>query len=89
MGFLRASFYFFFLLYAIFSWGRTWTTKAGSKSDGELFEVLGDRIGLSIKGREYHFSLSRFIQSDQEYVRNWKKVTRCPILFKELGYSYY
>ena len=85
MGLPRASFYFIFFLFFSVIWGRTWTTKTGSKSNGELFEVLGDRIGLLIKGREYHFSLSRFIQSDQEYVRNWKKVTRCPVCSKSLG----
>ncbi len=68
-----------------FGWGRVWTTKTGSKSEGELFEVLGDRIGLRIKGREYHFSLSRFVDADKEFVRKWKMVPRCPICIKTLG----
>ena len=73
-----------FLISSI-SWSRVWTTKQGTKSEGELFEVLGDRIGLLIKGREYHFSLSRFIQSDQDYVKRWKMTPRCPACSKALG----
>ena len=85
MGFFRANLFLGLLLWSTLLWARTWTTNTGSKSEGELFEVLGDRIGLTIKGREYHFSLSRFIQSDQEYVRDWKKVERCPVCSKSLG----
>ena len=69
MGFFRASLFLGIFLCGTLVWARTWTTNTGNKSEGELFEVLGDRIGLSIKGREYHFSLSRFVQSDQDYVR--------------------
>lgn len=85
MGLSRSRLLLFFLLSTPLLWAKTWTTKTGSRSEGELFEVLGDRIGLRIKGREYHFSLSRFVPSDQEYVRNWKKVPRCPVCSKSLG----
>lgn len=74
-----------FLVFATALIARVWTTKNGIQSEGELFEVLGDRIGLKIKGREYHFSLSRFVTADQEYVRKWRSVPRCPVCKKTLG----
>ena len=86
MLFLRASFWIGLLYSCSSGWSRVWTTHTGSKSEGELFEVLGDRIGLLIKGREYHFSLSRFIQADQDYVRRWKMTPALSILFKNIGY---
>ncbi|MDA8823010.1 hypothetical protein N9N41_00775 [Opitutales bacterium] len=85
MVFLRTSFWIGLLLFCSTGWSRVWTTSSGSKSEGELFEVLGDRIGLLIKGREYHFSLSRFIQADQDYVLRWKMTPRCPSCSKTLG----
>ena len=72
MVFFRASFWIGLFFLCSVCWSKVWTTKNGSKSEGELFEVLGDRIGLLIKGREYHFSMDRFIQSDQDYVKKWK-----------------
>ncbi len=65
--------------------GRVWTTTDGIKSDGELFEVVGDRIGLKIRGREYHFSINRFIPSDREYVKQWSRVPRCAACSGTLG----
>jgi hypothetical protein len=85
MVYLRTSFLIGFFFLCSFGWSKVWTTNTGSKSEGELFEVLGDRIGLLIKGREYHFSLARFIQADQDYVRRWKMTPRCPSCSKPLG----
>jgi len=82
---IRASFWIGLFFLCSVCWSKVWTTKNGSKSEGELFEVLGDRIGLLIKGREYHFSMDRFIQSDQDYVKKWKMVPRCPACTKTLG----
>tara|TARA_Y100000589_G_scaffold56948_1_gene47159 strand:- start:403 stop:1446 length:1044 start_codon:yes stop_codon:yes gene_type:complete len=65
--------------------GRTWTTTSGSKSEGELFEVVGDRIGLRIRGREYHFSIGRFIPADQAYVKQWMQTPRCGACSGALG----
>ena len=64
---------------------RVWTTTSGAKSDGELFEVVGDRIGLRIRGRDYHFSLSRFSPADQAYVKQWMRVPRCEACSGTLG----
>lgn len=55
MVYFRTSFLIGFLFLSSLGWSKVWTTNTGSKSEGELFEVLGDRIGLLIKGREYHF----------------------------------
>ena len=85
MVYLRTSFLIGFFFLCSFGWSKVWTTNTGSKSEGELFEVLADRIGLLIKGREYHFSLARFIQADQDYVRRWKMTPRCPSCSKPLG----
>lgn len=66
-------------------WARVWITAEGSRAEGELVEVRGDRIGLEINGREYHFSLQRFSQKDQAYVRQWAKSPRCSICTDILG----
>ena len=85
MSFLR--FYFFALLLSICLslHARVWTTTSGSNSEGELFEVVGDRIGLKIRGREYHFSLNRFSSADQAYVKQWSRVPRCAACSGSLG----
>lgn len=64
---------------------RVWTTTSGGRSEGELFEVVGDRIGLRIRGRDYHFSISRFTPADQAYVKQWMKVPRCAACSGTLG----
>lgn len=65
--------------------GRVWTTTSGTKAEGEIFEVVGDRIGLKIRGRDYYFSLSRFSPADQSYVIQWQKVPRCGACSGQLG----
>lgn len=65
--------------------GRVWTTTNGVRSEGELFEVVGDRIGLRIRGRDYHFSINRFTPADQAYVKQWMKVPRCEACSGTLG----
>jgi predicted ester cyclase len=58
-------------------YGRNWTTVEGQSQEGDLFEVHGSEVGLKIKGREYRFSINRFVPSDQKYIREWSKVSRC------------
>ena len=82
---LRAPFLFLCLWSFLSLEARVWTTTSGTKSDGELFEVVGDRIGLRIRGRDYHFSLSRFSPADQAYVKQWMKVPRCEACSGTLG----
>ncbi|MEC8865546.1 MAG: hypothetical protein VXX20_03570 [Verrucomicrobiota bacterium] len=72
-GFLFACLF----LDTLFLEARIWTTRDGTKSQGELIEVTDDRIGLRINGRDYHFSLNRFSDQDQAYVDN-----NCPNLDK-------
>ena len=54
---------------------RTWTTTDGRKAEGELFEVVGDEIGVRISGQEYRFPLSRFIPADRSFVQQWHHVS--------------
>jgi hypothetical protein len=60
-----------------FAYSREWTTVEGRSQEGDLFEVDGSEVGLKIKGRDYRFSISRFIPSDQQYIKEWSKVSRC------------
>ena len=85
MSVLRSSLLFLSLLPSLLLEARVWTTTSGVKSDGELFEVVGDRIGLKIRGREYHFSIDRFSPTDREYVKQWSRVPRCAACSGTLG----
>tara|TARA_B100000242_G_scaffold156188_1_gene111641 strand:- start:288 stop:1340 length:1053 start_codon:yes stop_codon:yes gene_type:complete len=80
-GFLFACLF----LDTLFLEARIWTTRDGTKSQGELIEVTDDRIGLRINGRDYHFSINRFSDQDQAYVRQWAKVSRCPVCLRGLS----
>ena len=64
---------------------RTWTTTDGRKAEGELFEVVGDEVGLVISGQEYRFPLSRFTPADRAFVRQWQTKPRCKLCSKPLG----
>lgn len=64
---------------------RTWTTSDGRRAQGELFEVVGDEIGLRIRGREYRFPITRFSSEDQAYVREWLRSPRCELCARPLG----
>lgn len=79
---MRQFFAFLFLVSVLD--GRVWTTIQGAKSEGDLMEVMNDRISLRMNGREYHFDLARFIEKDREYVREWKKVPRCDVCKEHL-----
>ncbi|MFL2938277.1 MAG: LIM domain-containing protein [Opitutales bacterium] len=74
----------FILFGSLFLDARVWTTRDGTKSQGELIEVEGDRIGIRIHDRDYHFSINRFSDQDQDYVRQWAEVSRCPICLRGL-----
>jgi hypothetical protein len=85
VSFLRIHFFtLFFSVYLTVS-ARVWTTTSGNKSEGELFEVVSDRIGLKIRGREYHFSIDKFSPADREYVKQWSRVPRCAVCSGTLG----
>ena len=64
---------------------RTWTTTDGRKAEGELFEVVGDEIGVRISGQEYRFPLSRFMPADRSFVQQWQARPRCKLCSKTLG----
>ena len=78
----------FFLLGLIFTAsllsGRTWTTKEGSRSTGDLLSVEQDQVTLSINGREYIFPLSRFSSGDRAYIMKWKSEERCGVCKKKV-----
>ena len=74
----------FILFGSLFLDARVWTTRDGTKSQGELIEVEGDRIGIRIHDRDYHFSINRFSDQDQDYVRQWAEVSRCPVCLRGL-----
>ena len=85
MFILRSSLLFLGLWSSLSLEARVWTTTTGLKSAGELFEVAGNRIGLKIRGREYHFSIDRFSLSDREYIKQWALTPRCGVCSGTLG----
>lgn len=56
---------------------RIWKSVNGTEIEGTVFEVKGERVGLRINGRDYHFLISRFQKSDQLYLQKWSSEKRC------------
>ncbi len=77
--------FFLSLVCSVWSEPRTWTTTDGRKAEGELFEVVGDEIGLLIGRQEFRFPLSRFIPADHSFVRQWQSKPRCHLCHNPLG----
>ena len=82
---LAVGFILFFLKFSVLGELRVWTTTDGRKAEGELFEVVGEQVGLRIGGKEFRFPLQRFIAADRSYVDLWKAKPRCVLCSDLLG----
>jgi hypothetical protein len=67
---------------------RIFTSTNGTEVDGVVFEVDGPRVGLRVNGRDYYFSISRFVREDQAYMQKWSAVERCASCKEKVGEGY-
>ena len=55
------------------AWSRTWTDTTGRKIEADLVSVQGDKVVLSLKGKNVPLDIGKLSEADKEYIATWQE----------------